>query len=207
MKTMPDIKRLGFLGGTFNPPHIGHIAAARAAHDALSLGHVLFIPASLPPHKELPQKSAPASDRLMMARLAAASLPYASASDIELSRGGKSYTADTLNELGALYPGAALWLICGGDMFLTLQGWRRAEDIFRLCRVAAPARKSGGEKENIIAHARFLESAYGAKIDIIDNPVVEISSTELRESLARGVGCEYLPPGVAEYIQNNKLYK
>ena len=119
--------RIGIYGGTFNPIHRGHLTAARAAMDALGLDRLLLIPASVPPHKALPQGSADAADRLEMAALACAQLgPVAQALDIELHRTGPSYTVDTLRQLRMEHPEDELWLLMGTDMFLSLERDRKS---------------------------------------------------------------------------------
>ena len=119
--------RIGIYGGTFNPPHLGHLTAAKAAFELLRLDRLLLIPASQPPHKALPAGSPSAEQRLALTRLAAEQLELGDrveVLDIELRRQGKSYTVDTLEELRRQYPGAELWLLMGTDMFLTFQAWR-----------------------------------------------------------------------------------
>ena len=132
--------KLGIYGGTFNPPHLGHLTSARLALDALGLDELRFVPAALPPHKRLPPDAPGPEARLEMVELAADGLLLpgrVSVSDMELSRPGKSYTADTLEQLHAQNPGAELWLMMGTDMFLTLQNWREPERITALAGICA----------------------------------------------------------------------
>ena len=110
----------GFLGGTFNPPHLGHIHAARAAMEQLGLDELYFIPTGEPPHKVLPEDTASAVQRLEMTRLAASGIPHAKALDLEIRREGPSYSVLTARELLEEDPEGELWLLCGTDMFLTL---------------------------------------------------------------------------------------
>lgn len=126
--------KLGIYGGTFNPPHLGHLTSARLALDALGLDELQFVPAALPPHKRLPPTPPgrrPAGDG-GAGRRRPAPAGRVSVSDMELSRPGKSYTADTLEQLHDQNPGAELWLMMGTDMFLTLQNWREPERITAL---------------------------------------------------------------------------
>ena len=132
--------KLGIYGGTFNPPHLGHLTSARLALDALGLDELRFVPAALPPHKRLPPDAPGPEARLEMVELAADGLLLpgrVSVSGMELSRPGKSYTADTLAQLHAQNPGAELWLMMGTDMFLTLQNWREPERITALAGICA----------------------------------------------------------------------
>ena len=122
--------RIGIYGGTFDPIHLGHLAAAKTVIETLALDRLLLIPAAIPPHKALKEKSATAEHRLAMTRLGAESLcmKQAEVSDIEMRREGPSYTVDTLRELKAQYPEAELWLLMGTDMIESFLRWREPED-------------------------------------------------------------------------------
>ena len=202
--------KLGIYGGTFNPPHLGHLTSARAALDVLGLDRLQFVPAAVPPHKQLPEGSPPPEERLAMVELAADSLllpDQVSVSDIELSRPGKSYTADTLEQLHAQFPKAELWLMMGTDMFLTLQYWRQPERIARLAGICTFARTQSDSLEALETQARCLEQSFGARVRVIQLPhIVEISATRLRELLERGQGQAHLPPAVYGHIIRHGLY-
>ena len=127
--------KIGIFGGTFNPPHLGHLAAAEAAIAALGLDKLYIVPASNPPHKELPENTPSPEHRLAMAEIMADALlmpQVTEVSSLELDRAGKSYTADTLAALREEYPEAELWLLMGTDMFLTLHLWHDPEAILKL---------------------------------------------------------------------------
>lgn len=188
-------------GGTFNPPHEGHISAARACISALSLDKLLVMPDHLPPHKELPAGSASAEQRLEMCRLAFADIPHCEVSDLELRRSGPSYTVDTLRDLRRVNPAAELWLVVGTDMLLTFDRWYCPEEIVHLARLAAVAR-ADRDRAAICEMADRLTRTMGAHVDVISNPAVEVSSTQLRGSAFR----DKLPPCVAEYVRQNGLY-
>ena len=128
--------RIGIYGGTFNPPHLGHMQAVREFAKQLNLDRVLMIPAAVPPHKALPAGSPDAETRLHLCRLAAADLPFVEVSDLELHRSGKSYTAVTVQELHRLYPEDELVLLMGTDMFLTFDQWREPKTIAGLATLA-----------------------------------------------------------------------
>ena len=117
--------KLGFFGGTFNPPHLGHVRAAEAAAKTLGLDVLYVIPAGIPPHKELPANSADPDQRLEMACLAFGEIPGVQVLDWELRRPGRSYTSDTVERLVKAHPGDELWLLCGTDMFETLPSWHK----------------------------------------------------------------------------------
>ena len=204
--------KIGIYGGTFNPPHLGHLAAARTAVDVLSLDKLLIVPDAIPPHKELPEGTPAPRCRLAMAEKLADALllpGVAEVSPMELDRAGKSYTADTLAQLKEEYPGAELWLLMGTDMFLTLQYWREPEKILKLAGICAFGRSEQDGEELFAPQREHLNRAFpGAKLTTITLPgLVDISSTRLRELLARGEGADYLPPAVYGYILMNGLYK
>ena len=199
---------IGVYGGTFDPPHWGHITAARAAMEQLKLDKLVLIPDRVPPHKALPEGSASPEQRLEMATLAAAELgKRAEVSDRELRRSGPSYTSDTLAALRREYPEDTLWLLMGSDMFLSLQTWHAPEEIMALARIAPFSREAEDESETFAAQQARLEREYGAQICIVQNPEVrELSSTEVRAALAAGRGSDLLPPAVYGYVLREHLY-
>ncbi|HWS42523.1 MAG TPA: HD domain-containing protein, partial [Pseudoflavonifractor sp.] len=207
--------RIGVYGGTFNPPHLGHMTSARAAIGALGLEKLLFIPAAAPPHKVLPEGSAGPLERLDMAALMADGLDAepgqrcaVRADDVELRRAGKSYTADTLAELRALHPEDELWLLMGSDMFLSLQSWREPERITALAGIAAFAREEGDSLAVMERQAVRLQEDFGARVALVPLPkVTQLSSTELRAALAEGEGGENLWTQVYGYILLRGLYR
>ena len=200
--------KIGIYGGTFNPVHNGHITAARAAVKALGLDKLLLLPANVPPHKTLPDGSASPRQRLEMAELAAGAVgKLAQADGIELQRTGKSYTSDSLRLLRERYPEDELWLLMGSDMFLSLHRWHEPEVICSLAHIGAFHRTDGGADEGFAAQKRLLERQFGAKVAIIDNEeIIPISSTQVREALARGEGETMLPTAVWGHIRRCHLY-
>ena len=202
--------KIGIYGGTFNPPHLGHLAAARAAMDALGLDKLLLMPAATPPHKELPPGSPPAADRLAMAEKLADALlmpKTVQVSTLEMDRPGPSYTADTVEQLHEREPESELWLLVGSDMFLSLHTWREPERIMKYASVCAFHRTQADEAARFAAQKERLERDYGARVQLIPVPgLVEISSTRLRELLSQGEGREYLHPSVYGYILLHGLY-
>ncbi|WP_418725722.1 nicotinate (nicotinamide) nucleotide adenylyltransferase [Dysosmobacter sp.] len=203
--------KIGVYGGTFNPPHLGHLTAARAVFDLLKLDKLLLVPAGLPPHKALPAGSPTAEQRLEMTRLAAEQLGLGDrvqVLDLELRRQGKSYTADTLSQIRELYPEAELWLLMGTDMFLTLQTWHEPEAIFAQAGIAAFGRTEEDTEELFSVQREYLYRTYpDARIFTLTIPgVVDISSTELREQLSADRGANLLAPAVYGYILREGLY-
>lgn len=192
------------MGGTFNPPHMGHLNAATAAKENIPLDKLILIPAGIPPHKKMAENSATVEQRLEMTRLCAEEIG-AEVSDVEIRREGKSFTVDTLAHFRDVYPDAELWLIMGTDMFLTVETWWRAEEILeKTCIAAVP--RNDGDMEKLREHSEFLCEKYGARTRIIDVAAVTISSTELRPDVADEKSLGYLPERVREYIAEHKLY-
>lgn len=200
--------KIGIYGGTFNPVHNGHITAARAAVKALGLDKLLLLPANVPPHKTLPEGSASPEQRLEMAELAAGAVgKLAQADGIELQRTGKSYTSDSLRLLRQRYPEDELWLLMGSDMFLSLHRWHEPEVICALAHIGAFHRMDGDADEGFAAQKGLLERQFGAKVAIIDNEeIIPISSTQVRQALAKGEGEKLVPTAVWGYIRRCHLY-
>ena len=193
--------RIAVFGGTFNPPHLGHMAAAEACIEALSLDRLILMPTRVPPHKDLPAGSATPEQRLEMCRIAAVQIPRCEVSDLELRREGLSYTADTVEELAAHYPGDTLWLVMGTDMLLSFDRWREPERILRYARLAVAARDEN-DRARIAEKAALLRETMGARIDVVENAALPVSSTQVREDLALTM----VHPAVAGYIRANGLY-
>lgn len=203
--------KIGVYGGTFDPPHLGHLNSARFALETLELDKLLLMPAAAPPHKTLPTETAGVRGRWDMVNIAADGflLPdRVEVSRLEMDRAGKSYTADTLALLREEYPKAKLWLLMGSDMFLTVQNWYKPEQIMSLASVAAFSRDAG-DGDILAAHAKELRKTFGAKAEILRLPEIrEISSTQLRTLLAadRAKAAEHLTPAVYGYILTHGLY-
>lgn len=196
--------KIGIYGGTFDPPHLGHMDSARSAMEALALDKLLFLPAWQPPHKALSPNSASPEQRLAMTGLMADGLgPKAQVCDLEFRREGKSYTSDTLRQLREQYPGDELWLLMGSDMFLTLQDWHEPEVILSLAGAAAFARSEETGTGVLEAQADRLRERFGARVQVIPLPAVrEVSSTGIRE----GEHWDALYQPVLGYILMNRLY-
>lgn len=201
---MKKNEQIGVLGGTFNPPHMGHVHLAIQAADELALDRVLLIPDALPPHKETADGTPDAWTRLKMVQLAAQADPRLQADDCEIRRGGKSYTFDTLTELTRRFPDADLTFLCGTDMFLTLDRWYRAADLFRLARFAVAARNSG-EEAALLCKQQELKTCFQADTVLLHGNILPISSTEVRNQLKQG-DISQLDPIVADYIAQNNLF-
>lgn len=198
--------RVGIFGGTFTPPHVGHINAAKEFVRYASLDELLVIPDYLPPHKEL-HGDATANQRLDMTRLAFLGIDKVTVSDIELRRGGKSYTVDTLRELSS--PLRKLILYCGTDMLLSLDTWHQAEDIFKLADIAYASRTNDPSVKAMAREkADEYQSRFGAHVIELPCKIIDISSSEIRERIHLGKSVsEYVTPQVEKYISEWNLYK
>jgi nicotinate-nucleotide adenylyltransferase len=199
------MERIGIYGGTFNPPHLGHMLAARQAVRLLRLDRLLLIPDRIAPHKVLPEGSASPEERMQMLQLAAAGIEKAEVSDIELRREGTSFTYLTILELKQLYPEAELVLIMGTDMFLSFDKWRETKIITDHAALGVLYRGEKEEKAAIDAKKAEME-ANGVKVELIENEVTAISSTDLRRMLVFGCAEPFLPEGVGAYIREKGLY-
>lgn len=197
--------KIAIYGGTFNPPHRGHVESLQAVYKQAKPDRVLVIPASIPPHKELAAGSPDAEKRLELTRLAFKELPYAEVTDMELTRTGKSYTSDTVAELLSKYPDAELMLAMGTDMFLSFETWHEYRYLIDNVTMLVFARREG-EDEKIFKYGEYLESKYGAKINYIMHDPLPISSSEIRRLLPRRLGRELLPGAVFARIVKNGDY-
>lgn len=198
--------KIGIFGGTFNPPHMGHVLAVREVKEALGLDEVLVVPAVQPPHKVVPEGSPNPEERLAMVSAAFKSEPYAGVSVIEYLRSGKSYTSDTLEKLRELHPEDALYLIVGTDMFLSLHTWHAPESICKNAVIVAMQREEKDRQEEILRQKQLLEQEFGAQIALVQNNCLEISSTMVRRMLVLGGAEKYVAPEVMELIHRLGLY-
>lgn len=196
---------IAIYGGSFNPPHSGHVRAALAAMEQLRPERFFLVPDYEPPHKLLEQGSPDPDERLELTRLAARSVPDAETLDIEIRRAGKSYTADTLRQLHEQYPDSRLCFLMGTDMLLTFDEWHEPETIAALAQIGVFAR-SEGEREAIERKKAQLEARYGASIVVIESDPLDISSSALRALLPQRKGRQYLPEAVYAEIIRARLY-
>jgi nicotinate-nucleotide adenylyltransferase len=188
------MRRVGLFGGTFDPPHVGHLVLAACARDQLALDEVRFIPAGDPPHKHRTDLS-PAADRLAMTRLAVRGEPGFEVSTIETRRSGPSFTVDTLRRVAATTPRARLYLLLGADSLDDLAGWRDPQEILRLATVVV-ARRPG---------ARGTRRGRG--IVRLDSPAIDVSSSLVRDRVRAGRSVRWMvPDAVIAYIGRRGLY-
>ncbi len=197
------MERIGIYGGTFNPPHVGHIRAAQYALTALHLDKLLLVPSCKAPHKIHSEDTPTSRQRFEMVKIAAGE--KLNVCDLELRRGGVSYTYETIEEIAVLYPNAELILLMGSDMFLSFLSWREPEMILQKASIGVFCRGEKDEEQKIAAQKAELEEK-GHKVYLLENPVTAISSTQLRRLLAFRCADSFLPEGVADYIRTEGLY-
>jgi nicotinate-nucleotide adenylyltransferase len=198
-------RRLGILGGTFNPPHLAHLLCAQEAYDQLGLDRVLIVPVAQPPHKEAVDD--PGADaRLELCRLAVGDDERFTVSDLEVRRGGASYTVDTLQALHAAFPGDELSFIVGGDMAFSLPTWRAPAEVVGLARLAV-AEREGARRADILERLATIPGA-AERVDFFDLPRMDLSSSLVRRRVAAGRPIRYLVTDpVAAYIAQHGLYR
>lgn len=186
------MKKVGILGGTFDPPHIGHLFIAEEVRLALKLSEVWFIPSYGQPHKN--QAEAMPSDRLEMTRLATTSNPNFTVNPIEINRLGKSYTFDTIETLKKKHPAVKFYFIIGADMVENLPKWYKISELMQRVTFVGVTR-----------YGYTLKTPY--RIKQVEIPRLEVSSSMIRKRLAKGQQCRYIIPGsVQDYIKENQLY-
>lgn|SRR5574341_1355557 len=191
-------RKVGILGGTFDPPHLGHLLIAQAVQARLKLDQIFFIPAALPPHKKK-VKISPAWHRLQMVRLAVENNPKFKVLDLELKRKGTSYTVDTLRALTEKNPHTQLYLILGIDNLNHIHTWKNPEELFRLAKVIFVPRPGfrDDKAKGWLKKGQFLIS-----------PEIDISSSDIRNKVKKGMSIRYLvPEKILRYIQRHNLYK
>jgi nicotinate-nucleotide adenylyltransferase len=196
------------MGGSFDPLHMGHLIVAQDAAESLSLSEVIFIPAAIPPHKQQARR-VDAKHRLNILYLAVADNACFSVSDIEIQRGGLSYSIDTVKALRSLHPDADLFLIVGSDTLVELHTWHKVEELLDLCQIATVLRPGEDSLEVITQKIQLpIETRKKMMKYIIQTHRIEISSTEIRRRVETGESIRYLVPSeVKKYIDEHDLYQ
>lgn len=206
MKKLEDCKKIGILGGTFNPVHIGHLFMAEYAREAVGLDMVVFIPTGVP-YMKAAKEILPGSLRKEMLDLSIRDNEFFVSSDIELKREGNTYTYETLKELKCLYPQAELHFLVGADCLFSIENWVEPQQIFDHCTLVAANRNHSAE-EALIEKKRHLEKTFGAKVILLDFPSMDISSTALRNRIREGKSIRYMVhDAVLAYLQDIGLYQ
>ena len=197
--------KTGLFGGTFDPPHNGHLHIARAFADETGLDTVIFLPAGDPYHKSAP--CTPAAHRLAMTELAAAADPRFAVSDLDIVRGGATYTADTVQIFRQHFPAAELWLLIGMDSLLQLHTWHRWQNLVRQCRIAAAPRPGSSLAQAPAPLQTWLAEALPqGRLHILQAEPLPISSSQIRQQIAAEHTSPDIPPAVLDYIRQHQLY-
>lgn len=197
--------KIGIMGGTFNPIHIGHLLLSERAYEQFDLEKVYVMPTNNPPHK-MDTKIESDLHRCAMVQLAIESNPHFELSLLEVNRKGLTFTVDTLRELQSQYPDKEWYFIVGGDSLEYMDKWRSPEIIFSMATIVVAIRDEYDE-EALQEKIKHLQELYHAKIELISMPNIEISSTDIRQRLSHGLSCKYLvPERVEAYISRHQLY-
>ena len=198
-------ERIGILGGTFDPPHVGHLWLATLAADALGLDRVLFMPAAQPPHKRGRRMSS-AADRLLLTRLAIAGDPLFELCPLEMERPGPSFTVDSVSELLRMYRGSRLFLLMAADSLSQIDTWREPDRILSLVEWAVGPRPGTPLPGRTELRERFGRDA--SRIHLLEGPSLDVSASEIRRRVAAGRAIRYLVPvAVEELIAKRNLYR
>ncbi|WP_277218694.1 nicotinate-nucleotide adenylyltransferase [Peptoniphilus vaginalis] len=199
------MKKYGIFGGSFNPIHYGHLMICEYIKDEMGLDKVIFIPTGNPPHKDL---EVSAKDRYEMVRLAISPNPDFEISDIETTRVKMSYTVDTIRELKKIYREEKLYFLIGLDSIFQLKTWMKIGDLSKEIEFVVALRPGYINKEEINREIDFLRENFGTKVNLINTPLYEISSTDLRDRIREGKSLRYLiPKKVLDYIEESGFYK
>ena len=203
---MAEKKRVGILGGTFDPIHVGHLMTAEAVRDEYHLDKVIFIPAAVPPHKQN-QDVTEAMHRYVMTVLATCSNPNFEVSDIEMNRPGPSYTIDTIRELLERFgEDTEFYFITGADAIQEIHTWDRIEELLEMCHFI------GASRQGCLPDVNQIKTSFGElgkrKIHRLETPELEISSTDIRNRIKKGYSIKYIvPTAVEQYIYKQGLYR
>lgn len=200
------MKKIGILGGTFDPIHYGHLFIAENARQFFSLDKVIFIPTGTPPHK-LSIHITDKEHRYNMTKLATCDNPKFDISKIEVDRIGTSYTVDTISELEKLYPNSTFYYIVGADSLLDMVNWKDFEKLFKRIEIISINRMTS-KFVDIDDVAKMMNKQYGAIIHTLEMPILEVSSTEIRRRIKENLPIKYmLSDSVIEYIFSNDIYE
>lgn len=193
-------------GGSFNPPHLGHVRAAAAVMEKLGPDRFLIIPTNIPPHKEMAQGSPSPEQRMELCRLAFGDIPGAELSDMEIKREGRSYSADTVGSLREMYPQDELYLVMGSDMFLSFCQWYKFQYLLDNCVLTVLSREED-DREELESFKAELEEKYSAKVLLLSHEPLPMCSEEVRERLRLGLGSDMLPEAVYAEIIRRRYYE
>lgn len=199
--------KIGIMGGTFDPIHIGHLLLGQFAYEDFGLDEIWFLPNGNPPHKQTEEGKKALHNRIEMVRLAIQEKPYFKLCLHEAKETEHSYTYRTMQELNDLYPEHKFYFILGADSLFEIETWKYFREIFPTCTILA-AMRDDKNVEAMLKQMSYLKERYGACIELLRAPLLEISSTSIRNRAFRSLSVYYLvPDAVAKYIQDNHLYR
>lgn len=198
--------KIAIYGGSFNPPHLGHLEAAKTVCAELAPDKLLIIPDNIPPHKAMDPGSPTAEERLALCRIAFSSIPGAEISDMEIRRRGKSYTAHTVRELRGRYPDDELFLVVGSDMLLSFEEWYEFEYLLSECTLAVVSREED-DLDALRAHKALLSEKYAARVHILQHAPLPMNSSEIRVWLRLRLGSDLLDNAVYAEIIRRRYYE
>ncbi len=193
-------------GGSFNPPHLGHVKAAAAVREKLEPDRFLIIPTNIPPHKDMAEDSPSPEQRMELCRLAFRDIPGVELSDLEIKREGRSYSADTVSILRQKYPEDELYLVIGSDMFLSFCQWYKFQYLLDNCVLTVLSREED-DRQELECFKTELEEKYGAKVLLLSHEPLPMSSEEIRDRLRLGLGSDMLPQAVYAEIIRKRYYE
>ena len=201
------MKRIGIMGGTFDPVHNGHLLLGRQAYEEYDLDEIWYMPSHIPPHKK-DHKITSSKDRLEMLRLALEGIPYCVVSEFEMKREGNTYTAQTLELLRREYPENRFYFIIGADSMFQIERWYHPEKVMSLTTLLVSGREYEGAERSFDEQIAYLTEKYGADIHPLHNGEVDIASAEIRRRVSEGKDIlKDVPEAVAEYIRIRELYQ
>lgn len=199
--------KIGIMGGTFDPIHIGHLLLGEFAYEDFGLDEIWFLPNGNPPHKETEDTSPALEDRIEMIRRAINGVPHFRIHLHEAYTTEHSYTYKTMREFNQMYPEHDFYFILGADSLFSIEKWIYFKEIFPTCTILA-AMRDDNDVTRMQEQIRYLTETYDARIELLQAPLLEISSTAIRSRAARGLGVRYMvPDSVAVYIRDHQLYK
>lgn len=193
-------------GGSFNPPHLGHVKAAAAVREKLEPDRFLIIPTNIPPHKDMAEDSPSPEQRMELCRLAFRDIPGVELSDLEIKREGRSYSADTVSILRQKYPEDEMYLVIGSDMFLSFCQWYKFQYLLDNCVLTVLSREED-DRQELESFKTELEEKYGAKVLLLSHEPLPMSSEEIRDRLRLGLGSDMLPQAVYAEIIRKRYYE
>ena len=199
--------KVGIMGGTFDPVHIGHLLLGEFAYEEFGLDEIWFLPNGNPPHKETADTGTSLEHRIEMIRKAIEGVPHFRLNLHEANTEEHSYTYQTMQEFNQMFPEHEFYFILGADSLFSIEQWKYFREIFPTCTILAAMRDDKDARE-MQRQILYLTEKYGARIRLLQAPLLEISSTVIRDRASRDLGVRYMvPDSVAEYIRTNHLYK